>query len=124
MGESIEDLEPKRIILYNIYLLNQQLFYFRCDKKDFLCRHQLRASFDERVHDAVVPDPVLHVPAAVHGAEGVGPHPPRGQRGPPQDGARHLEGIGRVSDSFNFHAFKSVILAEGFVLEHCLHTLI
>ena len=60
--------------------------------------NELRAPSDERVHDAVVPDSVLDVPAAGDGAQGLGPHPARGKRGAAQDGARHLEEARRVSD--------------------------
>ena len=63
----------------------------------FRFRDELRAAFDECVHDAMVPDSLFHVFAEGHGPEGVGPHPTRGQRGLTENRARHLEGIGRVS---------------------------
>ena len=81
---------------------------------------ELRASLDQRLHHAVVPHPILHVvnmaasffpqnkiiivirifqnqPPAPDRPPRLGPDPPGGERGPAEDGARHLEGVGRVS---------------------------
>ena len=53
--------------------------------------HQLRTPSDERVHDAVVPHHLLHLPAEGDRPEGVGPDPARRQRSSSQNGARHLD---------------------------------
>jgi hypothetical protein len=53
--------------------------------------HQLRTPSDERVHDAVVPHHLLHLPAQGDRPEGVGPDPARRQRSSSQNGARHLD---------------------------------
>lgn len=58
---------------------------------------QLRASADQRVHYAVVPHHVRHLPAGAHRAEDLGLGLLRGLGGAVQGRPRHLGEAGRVS---------------------------
>ena len=58
---------------------------------------QLRASADQRVHYAVVPHHVRHLPAGAHRAEDLGLGFLRGLGGAVQGRPRHLGEAGRVS---------------------------
>lgn len=61
---------------------------------------QLRASVDQRVHYAVVPHHVRHLPAGAHRAEDLGLGFLRGLRGAVPGRPRHLGETGRVSGPF------------------------
>lgn len=58
---------------------------------------QLRASADQRVHYAVVPHHVRHLPAGAHRAQDLGLGFLRGFRSAVSGRPRHLGGTGRVS---------------------------
>ena len=62
-----------------------------------LSSRQLRASADQRLHHAVVPHHVRHLPAGVHRAEDLGLGFLRGVRGSVSSRPRHLGATGRVS---------------------------
>lgn len=68
---------------------------------------QLRASVDQRVHYAVVPHHVRHLPAGAHRAEDLGLGFLRGFRGSVPGRPRHLGETGRVSGARN-KAFNHV----------------
>ena len=78
----------------SIYL--RTLTMFRCspypDCRVLLPRRrELRAAADQRVHHAVVPDTLRHLPAQRHGAADLGQRAARGLRDHAPDRAGHLE---------------------------------
>ena len=78
----------------SIYL--RTLTMIRCSPYPDCCalpprRRELRTAADERVHHAVVPHALRHLPAQGHGAADLGQRAARGLRDHAANRARHLE---------------------------------
>ena len=65
-----------------------------------VCRRDLRATTDKRIHDAVVSHTVRHLSAQVNRSQGLGCSSTRGIRDPPQSVGRYLGHHAAVSNIY------------------------